>query len=522
MPCRVLTGPHAPLLPHVLANRRQPPYSMRRNLPVQRLPAERSPVNALSPSLLRPPPAAAAAGPGPGRARRPCSSRWSSPPSSWSSSTPRSSTSPSPTSSRASASRPAQPLLGAQRLHPHLRGPPPPRRAGRRPPRPADALPHRHRRVHRELAAGRLRGDRLDAPRRPGRAGPRRRPRRAVRPVAAHRRVPRGPRARARHRPLHDDVRGRRRHRAGGRRPSDRARVVALGHVRERPDRPRGARSSAACVPSRPHRRHGHFDAWAAADLDDRHDRRSSSASCKPGSDGWRSPSTIAPSCSASPRSASFVVHRAARRRADPPAAPLREPRPAPRRTSRGLLYAGMFGMFFFLAQFLQDVQGYTPLRAGVAFLPMPASVFLASQLTSRVLIRRLPQRAAHAGGRRHRHASGLLLATQLDAATSYGQILVSLVLLGAGHGHLLRDAHHGVAARGRAEDAGAASGLINVSQQLGAALGLAVLVNLFQGVTRHGQLVGAPAPRTVTTWSTGWTRCSASRRSSPSSPSCS
>ena len=56
---------------------------------------------------------------------------------------------------------------------------------------------------------------------------------------------------------------------------------------------------------------------------------------------------------------------------------------------ARGLLYASMYGMFFFLGQYLQDVQGYSPLRAGLAFLPVPASVFLSSQLTSRVLVGR-------------------------------------------------------------------------------------------------------------------------------------
>ena len=39
---------------------------------------------------------------------------------------------------------------------------------------------------------------------------------------------------------------------------------------------------------------------------------------------------------------------------------------------ARGLLFAGMFGMFFFLTQFLQDVLGYSPLQAGFAFLPVP------------------------------------------------------------------------------------------------------------------------------------------------------
>ena len=61
---------------------------------------------------------------------------------------------------------------------------------------------------------------------------------------------------------------------------------------------------------------------------------------------------------------------------------------------ARGLLYAGMYGMFFFLSQFLQDVQRFSPLVAGVAFLPMPASVFLSSQLTGRVRSGGSPRRS--------------------------------------------------------------------------------------------------------------------------------
>ena len=83
--------------------------------------------------------------------------------------------------------------------------------------------------------------------------------------------------------------------------------------------------------------------------------------------------------------------------RAEEPILPVAAASPTPTRSAanvaRGLLYAGMYGMFFFLSQFLQDVQGFSPLRAGVAFLPMPASVFLSSQLTGRVLVRRLPQK---------------------------------------------------------------------------------------------------------------------------------
>src|SRR6478609_8142293 len=89
---------------------------------------------------------------------------------------------------------------------------------------------------------------------------------------------------------------------------------------------------------------------------------------------------------------------------------------------ARGLIYAGMYGMFFFVGQFLQDVQGYSPLRAGLAFLPMPASVLLASQLTIRVLVRHLPQRAVMLLGISSSMV-GLLLVTQLQASVSYAGV---------------------------------------------------------------------------------------------------
>ena len=50
-----------------------------------------------------------------------------------------------------------------------------------------------------------------------------------------------------------------------------------------------------------------------------------------------------------------------------------------------------MYGMIFFLTQFLQDIQGHSSLITGIGFLPTPMSVFLSSQLTSRVLVNRLP-----------------------------------------------------------------------------------------------------------------------------------
>jgi MFS family permease len=144
-----------------------------------------------------------------------------------------------------------------------------------------------------------------------------------------------------------------------------------------------------------------------------------------------------------------------------------------------------MYGMFFFLGQFLQDVQGYSPMRAGLAFLPMPASVFLSSQLTSRVLVRRFPQKAVMLLGITSSMV-GLLVTTQLQASASYGQIVMALVLMGAGAGISFVSLTSASLADVAPADAGAASGLINVSQQLGAAVGLAALVTIFDSATHH------------------------------------
>jgi fucose permease len=146
--------------------------------------------------------------------------------------------------------------------------------------------------------------------------------------------------------------------------------------------------------------------------------------------------------------------------------------------------------MVFFLTQFWQDIEHYSALITGIGFLPTPASVFLSSQLTSRVLVNRIPAKVLILGGL-GLSASGLLLFSRLEAGTPYVQVLVSLILIGAGMGvsfvSLTTTALTGVAPA----DAGAASGLVNVVQQLGAALGLAVLVSVFDGVTHPGHLAG-------------------------------
>jgi EmrB/QacA subfamily drug resistance transporter len=206
------------------------------------------------------------------------------------------------------------------------------------------------------------------------------------------------------------------------------------------------------------------------------------------GTDGWSSPVTVGALAAGLLLLGAFVRIET---RAEEPIVPLRLFASGTRtaaNVSRGLMYAGMYGLFFFVGQFLQDVLGYTPLRTGLAFLPMPAMVFLSSQLVSRVLVGRVRPKALIMTGI-GLTVVALLLSSQLHAGASYLQILVLLVLMGLGSGTSLVPLTSAGLAGVEPADAGAASGLVNVTQQLGAALGLAVLVTVLSAASHHAQL---------------------------------
>ncbi|HEY2041733.1 MAG TPA: MFS transporter [Jatrophihabitans sp.] len=194
---------------------------------------------------------------------------------------------------------------------------------------------------------------------------------------------------------------------------------------------------------------------------------------------GWGSTATIASFTVGVVLLVAFVLTEL---RAPSPITPLRLFADRNRSTSylaRLLLVAGMMGMFFFLTQFLQNLLGYSPLKTGFAFLPLTAMLFAASTLSARVLIERFGNRALIAGGITL-STGGLLWLTQLSETSNYFSLLGPLMIFGLGNGiafvPLTTAALNGVAP----EDAGAASGLVNVMQQLGGSLGLAVLVTVF------------------------------------------
>ena len=137
-----------------------------------------------------------------------------------------------------------------------------------------------------------------------------------------------------------------------------------------------------------------------------------------------------------------------------------------------------MITYFLFVSQYLQDVQGWTALQAGLAFLPMTIVNFLVATA--------VPRLTTTMGGARMMVAglvlgvAGMLALTTLHPGTNFWLgIAIPGVLIGAGQGLLFAHLTAAGISGARADDAGAASGAINAFHQLGAALGLGVTVTL-------------------------------------------
>lgn len=145
---------------------------------------------------------------------------------------------------------------------------------------------------------------------------------------------------------------------------------------------------------------------------------------------------------------------------------------------------AGTLVALFFLTQIVQNVLGYSPLQAGFAFLPLGAGVVITAQVTSRLVGRTGPRLPIAIGALVVTGAFSWL--TRLTPDASYvPDILPALIALSIGLG-LIFFPTTVVAVSGAARhETGLASAVLNVSQQLGGSIGLAVLGTIAANVTR-------------------------------------
>ncbi len=138
-------------------------------------------------------------------------------------------------------------------------------------------------------------------------------------------------------------------------------------------------------------------------------------------------------------------------------------------------LGSSVFAMWYFLSLYLQQVLGYSPIEAGLAFLPMPLTIAACTQAATR-LTNRLGAGPVLAGGMAL-IGLGMLLFTGLAPDGSYAaDVLVPSLLCAAGIGFSFVPVTIAATAGVASAEAGLASGLVNTSRQMGGSLGLALL----------------------------------------------
>jgi EmrB/QacA subfamily drug resistance transporter len=142
------------------------------------------------------------------------------------------------------------------------------------------------------------------------------------------------------------------------------------------------------------------------------------------------------------------------------------------------LVASGMFGMFFFASLYVQEILGYSPLRAGLAFLPVTAGIMIGAAI-AQGLIKRVGVRNVSMAGIALA-ALGMLVLTQVPVHGSYAKdLLTGLLPMSLGMGLTFVPITLLGTSGVREEDAGLASGMFNTSQQVGGSLGLAILSTL-------------------------------------------
>jgi len=194
---------------------------------------------------------------------------------------------------------------------------------------------------------------------------------------------------------------------------------------------------------------------------------------------GWASTRTLVLGAIAVGLMAAFVARQATARTPLVPLAIFRNRNVSGANVIQVLMVAGMYGLFFLGALYMQGVLGYGAVEVGLAFLPVAALIGIFSIGVTERLVTRFGARATLIPGLLF-VAAGLLLFTQVPVDGVYvTDMLPTMILLGVGAGLVFPAVVTLAMSSATPEDAGLASGLTNTTLQVGGALGLAVLATL-------------------------------------------
>ncbi|MER7673557.1 MFS transporter [Kitasatospora sp. NPDC096128] len=207
---------------------------------------------------------------------------------------------------------------------------------------------------------------------------------------------------------------------------------------------------------------------------------------------GWTDAVTLTAFSLAVVLLAAFILNE---RRVPQPITPLHLLRDRNRSGAFGLMLcvaATMFSIFFFITLFVQEILGFSPLRAGFAFLPISVAIVAAAQFAARNQIRWGAKPFLVAGS--VLVLGGVFWATRIDIHSTYaGGILGPTLLFGLGMGSIFVPVMLTVVSHVAPHETGAATGSLNTMQQVGGSLGLSILVTVYGTASRNeaGQQVG-------------------------------
>jgi len=153
--------------------------------------------------------------------------------------------------------------------------------------------------------------------------------------------------------------------------------------------------------------------------------------------------------------------------------------------TTLFLTGAGIFGVFLFLTYFLQAQLRFSPLKTGLAFLPLTAVLIVASTTVQTRVIGRTGVKPVVIAGMAL-SAIGMFLFTRLTPTSSYGSdVLPGLLILGVGLGSIFAPAFSTATLGVEGSEAGVASAMVNVSQQIGGSVGTSLLSTIFASAVK-------------------------------------
>ncbi|MEU5434173.1 MFS transporter [Streptomyces sp. NPDC020719] len=156
---------------------------------------------------------------------------------------------------------------------------------------------------------------------------------------------------------------------------------------------------------------------------------------------------------------------------------------------------AGMFGVFLFLTYYLQQVLRYSPVKTGLAFIPMVVVMIASSVIAQNKFVPRLGAKPIVPLGM-GLGAAGLVWMTALDVDSTYApHVLPPLLVMGLGMGLIFAPAMNLATAGVAAHDAGVASAMVNTSQQVGGSVGTSLLNTLATSAATHYMVGKQPTP---------------------------